>query len=67
MDSNMPMTVKLEDGTYADIRINRVITKELLWSDQKEKTPYLISFIVTEKTNNPWTKEDMIKITESME
>jgi hypothetical protein len=61
------MTIKLKDGTNADMRIDRANTKELLWSDKKQKTTYLITLIVTEKTNNPWTKDDMIKMAESME
>jgi hypothetical protein len=66
IDPNMPMSLKLKDGTLAEFRLDRANAKELIWSDKKQKTTYLIRLLVKDYTNNPWTKDDIIKMAESM-
>ncbi|MBY6037765.1 hypothetical protein KUV80_13925 [Fictibacillus nanhaiensis] len=66
IDPDMPTTVKLKDGTLADMRRNSVNTKEMVWSNNEQKITYKITLAVIPKTNNPWTKEDLLKMAESM-
>jgi hypothetical protein len=67
IDPDLPMSFKLKDGSIADMRMDHVDTRELVWSKKDQKLTYKITLIVVPQTNNPWTKDDMIKIAESMQ
>lgn len=66
IDPDLPLSFKLKDGSIADMRMNHVDTRELVWSKKNQKLTYKITLNVVPETNNPWTTEDMIKIAESM-
>jgi hypothetical protein len=66
IDPDSPLSFKLKDGSIADMRMNHVDTRELIWSEKHEKLTYKITLNVVPQTNNPWTTDDMINIAESM-
>jgi hypothetical protein len=66
IDPDLPTTFKLKDGSHADMRMDHVDTRELIWSDEQQKLTYKVTLVVIPQTNNPWTKDDMVKIAESM-
>lgn len=66
IDPDLPLSFKLKDGSIADMRMNHVDTRELVWSDKNKKLTYKITLDVVPKTNNPWTTEDMLNIADSM-
>ncbi|MCM3720035.1 hypothetical protein [Fictibacillus phosphorivorans] len=66
INPDLPSSFQLKDGSIADMRMNQVDIRELVWSDKKRKLTYKISLEVVPQTNNPWTTEDMLKIADSM-
>jgi hypothetical protein len=66
IDPDLPLSFKLKNGSIADMRMNHVDTRELVWSEKSQKLTYKITLNVVPQTNNPWTTEDMINIAESM-
>jgi hypothetical protein len=66
INPDLPLSFKLKDGSIADMRMNHVDTRELVWSDKNNKVTYKITLDVVPQTNNPWTTEDMLNIADSM-
>jgi hypothetical protein len=66
IDPDLPLSFKLKDGSIADMRMNHVDIRELVWSEKSQKLTYKVTLNVVPQTNNPWTTEDMINIAESM-